>query len=142
MADKTTVQAQTARVQTQAQQGSDNQSVQHRGSKKILFFIAIPVVLLQILIAYLLVLDINSKLNQVSSANPGSGQHQMNQPPQREEVSGIKGEYKLSESEYSVNHPEFLFVVHDFVMSRRFPRNCFCWSQGLSWRRRKSCHGA
>jgi flagellar FliL protein len=120
MAEKATVQAQAARVQQQQiQQGSNNQNVQQRGSKRILLFIAIPVVLLQILIAYLLVLDINSKLSEASAVRMNSVQQkQMHQSPLRDESSGgMRSEYKLNESEYSVNHPEFLFVVHDLIVN-------------------------
>ncbi len=98
------------RIQTQQQvvQQSEQKS---RGSKKTIFLVAIPVLILQVIIAYLLVLDLNSKSSsqQASTSNPKAKEsHQ-----ERE----ISSEYKITDSEYVPSRPEFLFVVRDLIIN-------------------------
>lgn len=103
------------KVQLQQQQVQQSQNeTSHKGSKKTIFFVAIPIVLLQIVIAYLLVLDLNSKSN--------AGQTESNvkkESTQKEQVQERKvaDDYKITESEYTISHPEFLFVVKDLIVN-------------------------
>ncbi len=103
------------KVQTQPQQIQQNQNeTQHKGSKKTIFFVAIPIVILQIVIAYLLVLDLNSK--------SASGQSEANvekesAPKQQVQERKIADDYKITDSDYTISHPEFLFVVKDLIVN-------------------------
>lgn len=103
------------KVQLQQQQVQQSQNeTSHKGSKKTIFFVAIPIVLLQIIIAYLLVLDLNSKSN--------AGQTESNvkkESTQKEQIQERKvaDDYKITESEYTISHPEFLFVVKDLIVN-------------------------
>lgn len=103
------------KVQLQQQQVQQSQNeTSHKGSKRTIFFVAIPIVLLQIIIAYLLVLDLNSKSN--------AGQTESNvkkESTQKEQIQERKvaDDYKITESEYTISHPEFLFVVKDLIVN-------------------------
>jgi flagellar FliL protein len=103
------------KVQLQQQQVQQSQNeTSHKGSKRTIFFVAIPIVLLQIIIAYLLVLDLNSKSN--------AGQTESNvkkESTQKEQIQERKvaDDYKITESEYAISHPEFLFVVKDLIVN-------------------------
>ncbi len=106
MADK--VQAQTTQI-PQVQQ----KEVQPKSSKKTIFFVAIPIVILQIIIAYLLVLDLNSKTTTEQNPPTVKDKETVKASPDK----GVVDEYKISDSEYVISHPEFLFVVKDLVVN-------------------------
>ena len=48
-------------AQPQAAVPQDQVETKHKGAKKTIFLVSIPIIILQIIIAYLLVLDLNSK---------------------------------------------------------------------------------
>ncbi len=106
MADK--VQAQATQI-PQVQQ----KEVQPKSSKKTIFFVVIPIVILQIIIAYLLVLDLNSKTTAEQTSSTVKDKETVKSSSDREVVD----EYKVSDSEYIISHPEFLFVVKDLVVN-------------------------
>ncbi len=106
MADK--VQAQATQI-PQVQQ----KEVQPKSSKKTIFFVVIPIVILQIIIAYLLVLDLNSKTTAEQTSSTVKDKETAKSSSDREVVD----EYKVSDSEYFISHPEFLFVVKDLVVN-------------------------
>jgi flagellar FliL protein len=109
MADR--IQAQGAQVQQVPQ--VQQKDVQPKSSKKTIFFVAIPIVILQIIIAYLLVLDLNSK----TTAGQTSSNIEEKTTMKSASDKGVADEYKISDSEYTVSHPEFLFVVKDLVVN-------------------------
>ncbi len=96
-------------AQQQVSVSQNQPETTHKSNKKIIFFVSIPIVILQIIIAYLLVLDLNSK-NEVSN----NAQKQLK--PQIPEGK-VVDEYKISESEFVSTHPEFLFVVKDLIVN-------------------------
>ncbi len=106
MADKVQVQ------QQQVQQSQNETS--HKGSKKMVFFVAIPIVILQIVIAYLLVLDLNSKNN---TGQVEANVKKENAPKQQIQEKKVVDDYKITDSEYTISHPEFLFVVKDLIVN-------------------------
>lgn len=106
MADKVQVQ------QQQVQQSQNETS--HKGSKKMVFFVAIPIVILQIIIAYLLVLDLNSKNN---TGQVEANVKKENAPKQQIQEKKVVDDYKITDSEYTISHPEFLFVVKDLIVN-------------------------
>lgn len=103
MADKSLTQQQTTMSQNQV--GST-----HKGTKKTVFLVSIPIIILQIIIAYLLVLDLNSKTGASNTAQ----KQPMKSPVSTEKTTD---EYKISESEFVSTHPEFLFVVKDLIVN-------------------------
>ncbi|CUU06634.1 flagellar FliL protein [Candidatus Thermokryptus mobilis] len=96
------------KVQAQQVQTPQDQTASQKSGKKTIFFVAIPIVLLQIVIAYLLVLDLNSKTNPPSD----DGKIKTQAVDKK-----IGDEYKINESEYVISHPEFLFVVKDLIVN-------------------------
>lgn len=97
-------------AQPQAAVPQDQVETKHKGAKKTIFLVSIPIIILQIIIAYLLVLDLNSK-----TAVSDSSQKQ----PMKSQMPAEKtaDEYKISESEFVGLHPEFLFVVKDLIVN-------------------------
>jgi hypothetical protein len=98
------------KVQAQQVQTPQEQAVPQKSGKKTIFFVAIPIVLLQIVIAYLLVLDLNSKTNSPSDKKDEKAKTQAVDKK-------IGDEYKINESEYVISHLEFLFVVKDLIVN-------------------------
>jgi len=98
------------KVQAQQVQTPQEQAVPQKSGKKTIFFVAIPIVLLQIVIAYLLVLDLNSKTNSPSDKKDEKAKTQAADKK-------IGDEYKINESEYMISHPEFLFIVKDLIVN-------------------------
>ncbi len=86
-----------------------DQTAPLKSGKKTIFFV-IPIVLLQIVIAYLLVLDLNSKTNSPSDRKDEKVKTQSVDKK-------IGDEYKITDSEYVISHPEFLFVVRDLIVN-------------------------
>ncbi|MFN3134581.1 MAG: flagellar basal body-associated protein FliL [Candidatus Kryptonium sp.] len=103
MADKALAQQQTAVSQNQVE-------TKHKSAKKTVFLVSIPIIILQIIIAYLLVLDLNSKTGDSNIAQ----KQQVKSPVPTEKTTD---EYKISESEFVSTHPEFLFVVKDLIVN-------------------------
>lgn len=101
------------KVQVQQPQVQQSETV-NKGNKKTIFFVAIPIVILQIVIAYLLVLDLNSKTTAGKTSTEAKDKTAEVKSPQ---VKGVAEEYKITDSEYTVSHPEFLFVVKDLVVN-------------------------
>jgi len=101
------------KVQVQQPQVQQSETV-NKGNKKTIFFVAIPIVILQIVIAYLLVLDLNSKTTSGKTSTEAKDKTAEVKSPQ---VKGVAEEYKITDSEYTVSHPEFLFVVKDLVVN-------------------------
>lgn len=101
MADKLQVQAsQSQKIDTKL-----------KSKKKIIFFIAIPIIIVQIVIAYFLVIDLSSK------TTTGQTVSKEVTPTKPSSDKGVADEYKISDSEYAISHPEFLFVVKDLVVN-------------------------
>lgn len=100
------------KIQPQVMEVRQN-DVQPRHNKKTIFFVAIPIVILQIIIAYLLVLDLNSKTTAEWASSDVKGKASIKSPSDK----GVVDEYKISDSEYGISHPEFLFVVKDLIVN-------------------------
>ncbi|CUS83973.1 flagellar basal body-associated FliL family protein [Candidatus Kryptobacter tengchongensis] len=103
MADKVLSQQQSAVVSEQV----------NKTSKKTIFLVSIPIVILQIIIAYLLVLDLNSKAGAGNSQAHTQGQKAKQQTMEK----ATADEYKITETEFVSTHPEFLFVVKDLIVN-------------------------
>ncbi|MCS7229923.1 MAG: flagellar basal body-associated FliL family protein [Candidatus Kryptonium sp.] len=106
MTDKTLNQQQVTTAKNQAENVN-------KGSKKTILFVSIPIVILQIIIAYLLVLDLNSK----TGAQNSNSNTQAKEKKQAVTEKKTTDEYKITESEFVPTHPEFLFVVKDLIVN-------------------------
>ncbi|MEN3037868.1 MAG: flagellar basal body-associated FliL family protein [Candidatus Kryptonium sp.] len=106
MADKTLNQQQVIATKNQPENVN-------KVSKKTILFVSIPIVILQIIIAYLLVLDLNSK----TGAQNSNSNSQAKEKKQAVVEKKTADEYKITESEFVPAHPEFLFVIKDLIVN-------------------------